>query len=85
MLHGFTDRYPESIFDAQAPELEANVLLAMGNPTQARQVLAAAEDTGAADRPGFQLAEGEVEFALGQEQTGNRHFQARLIGPPPEP
>ena len=36
ILHGFTDRYPESIFDAQEPELEANVLLAMNNLTAAR-------------------------------------------------
>ena len=53
ILHGFTSRYPESIFDDQAPELEANVLLAMNNLTGARQVLAAAAGTDAADRAGF--------------------------------
>ncbi len=37
ILHGFTDRYPDSIFDAQEPELEATVLLAMGDQTAARQ------------------------------------------------
>ncbi len=35
ILRGFTERYPESIFDLEAPELEANVLLAMNNPEAA--------------------------------------------------
>ena len=42
LLHGFTRRYPDSIFNAQAPELEASVLLAVGNPAGAQQVLAQA-------------------------------------------
>ncbi len=82
ILHGFTDRYPESIFDAQAPELEATVLLAMGNLTAARQVLAQAQNTEAADRPGFQLAEGEVELALGQQQTAIDTFKHLLLAHP---
>jgi peptidoglycan lytic transglycosylase len=82
ILHGFSVRYPESIFDAEAPELEANVLLAMGNLTQARQVLAAAQGTEAADRPGFQLAEGEVELALGQQQTAVDTFKQLLLAHP---
>jgi len=82
VLHGFTDRYPESIFDAQAPELEATVLLAMGNLTAARQVLAQAQNTGAADRPGFHLAEGEVELALGQQQTAIDTFKHLLLAHP---
>jgi soluble lytic murein transglycosylase len=40
LLRGFPDRYPDSIFNAQAPELKANVLLAMGNAAAAQQVLA---------------------------------------------
>ena len=31
LLQGFNERYPDSIFDVEAPELEANVLLAQGN------------------------------------------------------
>jgi soluble lytic murein transglycosylase len=60
ILHGFTERYPDSIFDTQVPELEATVLLALGNRTGARQVLAAGAGTEAANRPGFELAEGQV-------------------------
>jgi soluble lytic murein transglycosylase len=82
ILHGFTGRYPDSIFDAQEPELEATVLLDLGNYTAARQVLAAAAGTAAAARPGFQLAEGQVEQALGQQQAAETTFKLLLLGHP---
>ena len=82
ILHGFTGRYPDSIFNAQEPELEATVLLAVGNHTAARQVLAAAAGTEAASRPGFQLADGEVELALGQRQAAETTFKLLLLGHP---
>ncbi len=82
ILHGFTGHYPESIFDAQAPELEAAVELALGNKTAARQVLAAASGTDAAGRPGFQLVEGQVELALGQQQAAESTFKQLLLGHP---
>ena len=82
ILHGFPDRYPDSIFDAQEPELEATVLLALGNHTAARQVLAAAAGTAAASRPGFQLAEGQVELALGQQLAAETTFKQLLLGHP---
>jgi soluble lytic murein transglycosylase len=82
ILHGFTGRYPESVFDTQVPELEATVLLALGNKTLARQVLAAAAGTQAAGRPGFELAEGQVELALGQQQAAENTFKLLLLGHP---
>jgi peptidoglycan lytic transglycosylase len=82
ILRGFTGRYPDSIFDAQEPELEATVLLALGNNAAARQVLAAAAGTGAAGRPGFELAEGQVELALGQQQAAETTFRLLLLGHP---
>ncbi len=85
ILRGFTGRYPESIFDDEAPELEANVLLAMNKLTAARQVLDQAEDTEAAGRPGFQLVEGEVEQAIGQQQTAEDAFKRVLLGHPLSP
>ncbi len=85
ILHGFTDRYPESIFDDQAPELEANVLLGMNKLTVARQVLAAAAESPAADRPGFQLAEAEVEQALDQQQAAEAAFKRVLLEHPLSP
>ena len=82
ILHGYVARYPESIFDDQAPELEANVLLAMNKLTAARQVLEAAAGTEAADRPGFQLVEAEVEQALGQQQAAEAAFKRVLLEHP---
>ncbi len=82
VLHGFGDRYPESIFDVQVPELEANVLLALNNLEGARKVLAAAADTSAVDRPGYQLAEGEVELGLGQQQAAEETFKRVLLAHP---
>jgi soluble lytic murein transglycosylase len=85
LLKGFTDRYPDSIFDDQAPELEASVLVAMGNAAGAREVLAGAEDTDAADRPGYQLTEGQVELALGQVATADQVFKKLLLSHPLAP
>jgi len=85
LLHGFADRYPESIFDLQAPELEANVLLAMNNPVAARQVLDQAQDTGSANRPAFQLATGQVQFALGQMPASEATFKHVLMTFPLSP
>ncbi len=82
LLHGFAARYPDSIFVDQAPELEADVLLALSNPTGARAVLAAAEDTDAVDRVGYQLAMGQVEYALGQQDAAVTDFKRLLLDHP---
>ncbi len=85
ILHGFTARYPESIFDNQTPELEANILLAMNKLAAARQVLAASAGTEAASRPGFQLVEAEVE-AVARPATGcGRRLQTGVVVASPEP
>jgi soluble lytic murein transglycosylase len=85
LLRGFADRYPESIFDLQAPELEANVMLAMNNVPGAREVLAKAEGTASASRSAFQLASGQVEFALGQKAAAETTFKHVLLTYPLSP
>jgi len=85
ILHGFTTRYPESIFDVQAPELEANILLGASKLTAAREVLAAAAGTASAQRSGFELVEGEVEQALGQQQAAQGTFKRVLLEHPLSP
>ena len=85
LLHGFAGRYPDSIFVNQAPELEANVLLASNNPTGAREALAAAEDTDAVDRPGYQLAEAQVEYTIGRQDEAVRLFKQLLLSHPLAP
>jgi soluble lytic murein transglycosylase len=82
LLSGFALRYPESIFVVQAPELEAETLLAMTDPPGAQRVLAAAAGTAAANRPGYQLAQGEVAFALGKTQQAVSLFKRLLLAHP---
>ena len=84
-LHGFAVRYPESIFVAQAPELEANTLLAMQDAASAERVLAAAAGTAAANRPGYQLAQGLVAFALGEMEQAESLFKRLLLAHPLSP
>ena len=80
LLHGFAARYPDSIFNAQLPELEANVLLAQGNAAAAQQVLIAGASS--AGRAGYQLAQGQVAAALGQSQQAEQIFKKLLLGHP---
>ncbi len=82
LLRGFTQRYPESIFVAQAPELEANSLLALKDAAGAQRVLAAAAGTVAANRSGYQLAEGQAALALGRTQQAESIFKQLLLGHP---
>jgi soluble lytic murein transglycosylase len=82
LLHGFAERYPESIFVAETPELEAETLLAMKNAAGAQQVLAAAAGTAAANRTGYQLEQAEVAFALGQAQQAESLYKRLLLAHP---
>jgi len=82
LLHGFTTRYPDSVFNAQAPELEANILLSMGDATGAQKVLADAADTPSASRPGFELATGQVAASLGQTALAESIFKKLLLAHP---
>ncbi len=80
LLHGFADRYEDSIFNAQVPELEANVLLTLNNAQAAQQVLTAGADS--ETRAGYQLAQGQVAFALGQTQQAEQIFKRLLLNHP---
>ncbi len=82
LLKGFATRYPDSIFVDQAPELEAEVLLAQNDAAGARAALEAGADTDAVDRAGYQLAEGQVDLALGQLTAANAVFKKLLLEHP---
>jgi soluble lytic murein transglycosylase len=84
-LHGFIQRYQESIFVAQAPELEAETLLAMQDAKGAQRVLAAAAGTAAANLTGYQLAQGEVALALKQTEQAESLFKRLLLAHPLSP
>ncbi|HUN85436.1 MAG TPA: transglycosylase SLT domain-containing protein [Terracidiphilus sp.] len=82
LLHGFVQRHPDSIFDAQSPELEATVLLAMNDAAGAQRALAAAADGPAADRTGYQLARAQVALALGKPDEADQIFKQILLEHP---
>lgn len=82
LLHDFAQRYPDSIFAVQAPQLEAGVLLGLNKPGDARSVLAAAENGPAAKDPGFALAQGQVALALGENDGAVRIFKQLLLEDP---
>ena len=82
LLHGFTSRYPDSIFNAQEPELEAGILVSLGDTAGARRVLSAAAGSSAASRPGFQLAQANVAFTLGQTAEAEQLYKRLLLAHP---
>lgn len=82
LLRGFAQKYPESIFNIQTPELEAQALLAMEDARSAQASLAAAAQTAAAGRPGFQLAQGEAALMLGDTQRAGQIFKRLLLSRP---
>ena len=84
LLRGFNDRHPDSIFDIEAPELEANVLLAQGNVSGAQNVLASIADD-ANDLPNYELINAKVLFALGREQDAIEEFKHLLLSHPLTP
>jgi soluble lytic murein transglycosylase len=85
LLRGFMERYPDSIFDDQVPELEANVLLALNNPGGALKVLQQAAGLAAEDRSGFQLAMGKAQYALGDMAAAEVVFKQLLLDHPLSP
>jgi soluble lytic murein transglycosylase len=85
LLHGFTQRYPDSVFDVEAPELEGTVLLAMNDVAGAQRVLDAALQGPAPDRPGYQLVRGQIALAKGQTADANRIFKQVLLDHPLSP
>jgi soluble lytic murein transglycosylase len=81
LLHGFNERYADSIFDIEAPELEANVLLTQGNAAAAQRVLDTVADD-ASDMPNFELTEGKIAFAQGNQQKAEEIFKHLLLSHP---
>jgi peptidoglycan lytic transglycosylase len=85
LLHNFSQKYPESVFDVEAPELEATVLLAMHDLEGAQRVLEAAAHGAATERPGYQLARAQVALVLGQTVEADRLFKDLLLSHPLSP
>lgn len=84
LLKGFNARYPDTVFDLEAPELEANVLLAQGNATAAQSVLLTIADE-AHDMPQYELTAGKIAFAIQQNEEAQRLFTHLLLSHPLSP
>jgi soluble lytic murein transglycosylase len=82
LLKGFKEKYPDSIFVDEVPELEANVLLDLHDPSGAKRVLDAASSDPTAGRAGYQLAAGMVAQALNQNQDAVGIFKGLLLAFP---
>lgn len=80
LLHGFNGRYQDSIFFAQASELEANVLLAMNDAAGAEKALAGEEESG--DRPSYELAQAQIAQQLGKAEDAEKTFRHLLLTHP---
>lgn len=80
LIKGFTERNPDSIFVAQVPELEAQILLGLNDLAGARRALAAAPES--ANRAGYQLALAEVEEAQGETAEAGRVYKHLLLTMP---
>jgi len=77
LIKGFAERNPDSIFDAQVPELEAQILLGLKDSAGARKALAAAPAS--SGRVGYQLALGEVNQADGNTDEAGRIYKHVLL------
>lgn len=82
LLKNFRQLYPDSIFDDEIPEIEANVLLDLHDVPGAKRVLESAATDPAAGRAGYQLASGMVAQAEGKSQEAIKTFKTVLLAYP---
>jgi soluble lytic murein transglycosylase len=84
LLKGFNDRYSDSIFEVEAPELEANVLLAQGDPTAAQRALLTVADE-AHDKPNYELTAAKIAYSIQLNDEALRLFKHLLLSHPLSP
>lgn len=84
LLKGFNQRYPDSIFEIEAPELEANVLLAQGDAAAAQRALLTVADE-AQDEPNYELTSAKIAYAIQQNDEAERLFKHLLLSHPLTP
>ncbi len=81
LLKDFNTRYADSIFEIEAPELQANVLLAQGDAKQAQEALQAIADD-AKDLPNYELTQAKIDFALQRTEQAEQGFKHLLLSHP---
>ncbi len=82
ILSTFTARYPDSIFNAAVPVLEANLFLQQGDPQSALRVLRAHTDEPVAGKPDYLLAMAKAQQLAGQSAEATSLFRRVVAGAP---
>ncbi len=75
ILSSFPTKYPDSIFNAAVPVLEANLFLQQGDPQAALRVLRAHASEPVADKPDYLLAEAKAQQMAGQPAEATALFR----------
>jgi soluble lytic murein transglycosylase len=81
LIKGFADRYPDSIFDAASADLEANILLNLGDTAGAQRALLSAGDA-AHEKPSFELTQAKIDSAVGKEADAIAMYKHLLLHHP---
>ncbi len=81
LIKGFADRYPDSIFVAASADLEANILLNLGDTAGAQRAIQSAGDA-AHEKPSFELTQAKIDSALGREADAIAVYKHLLLHHP---
>jgi soluble lytic murein transglycosylase len=81
LIKGFAGRYPDSIFVAASADLEANILLNLGDTAGAQLALQNAGDA-AHEKPSFELTQAKIDSALGREADAIAVYKHLLLHHP---
>jgi soluble lytic murein transglycosylase len=81
LIKGFADRYPDSIFAIPSADLEANILLTLGDTAGAQRAIQSAGDA-AHEKPSFELTQAKIYSALGQGTEATRVYKHLLLQHP---
>ncbi len=75
VLNDFTVKYPDSIFDASIPVLEANLFTQEGNAQRALAILSRHLSDSIAGHPDFQLARAKAEALAGRTAEASQLYE----------
>ncbi len=82
ILSSFPAKYPDSIFNAAVPVLEANLFLQQGDPQSALRVLRAHAEEPVAGKPDYLLAMAKAQQMAGQPAEATALFRRVVAGAP---
>ncbi len=82
ILSGFPAKYPDSVFNAAVPVLEANLFLQQGDPQSALRILRAHASEPVAEKPDYLLAFGKAQQMAAQGAEASALFR-RVVATAP--